>query len=76
MKFNNGDEIFTKKLIRSNAKQVGLLSKPGTISTRITLTLPRLVTQMRVETVEWTGVVPSIARNVKWKRKEMREGRG
>ena len=30
MKFNNGDEIFTKKLIRSSAKQVGLLLTPGT----------------------------------------------
>ena len=47
--------------------------------------LTRLVTQMIVKTFEqWSmvgimdvdQVVPSIVRNVKWNRKEMREGRG
>ena len=40
MKFNNGDEIFTKKLIRSIAKQVGLPARQGG---RKRIPLPRLV---------------------------------
>ena len=40
MKFNNGDEIFTKKLIRSIAKEVGLPARQGG---RKRITLPRLV---------------------------------
>ena len=40
MKFNNGDEIFTKKLIRSIAKEVGL---PARHKGRKRIKLTRLV---------------------------------